>query len=115
MFDDNIGRPDSACGAHITDVRDVATGDPVPFDVALRRHLVRAEPFLAIDVGGGVGGPSTADVAAAVADAADATVSRDNFFLLELLKRLAPERVQYDARSIKINGVGDGFSASPEP
>lgn len=78
----------------------MATGNPAPFDVALRRHLVRAEPFLAIDQGGN-DGPSTASA-----------TSRDNFFLLEMLKRLAPERV--DA-CMKTNSVDDSFSANPEP
>lgn len=81
MFDDNIGRPESGCGAHIVDVREVATGLPVPFDTALRRHIVRAEPFLAIeqDV------PGDGDPAAAASGCC-------NFFLLEVLKRVAPER-----------------------
>ena len=80
MFDDNIGRPDSGCGAHIVDVRDVATGQSVPFDEALRRHIVRAEPFLTIDQDAAV----TCDLAAAAPGC--------NFFLLEVLKRVAPER-----------------------
>lgn len=48
MFDDNIGRLGSTTGAHIVDVRDAATGEPVEFDVALQRFIVRAEPYLAI-------------------------------------------------------------------
>lgn len=80
MFDDNIGRPDSGCGAHIVDVRDVATGQSVPFGTALRRHIARAEPFLAIDQDAPAGDPC-------------ATASGRNFFLLEVLKRVAPERV----------------------
>eukprot|EP00903_Cladosiphon_okamuranus_P010270 g9724.t1 len=70
MFDDNIGRADSDFGAHIVDVRDVATGQSVPFDAALRRHIVRAEPFLAIY-------QDDPDVGAAAAS------SGCNFFLLE--------------------------------
>lgn len=71
MFDDKIGRVDSDCGAQIVDVRDAATGQPVLFDTALRRHIVRAEPFLAIDQ-----------------DDAAAAASGRNFFLVEVLKRL---------------------------
>ncbi|CAM9151364.1 unnamed protein product [Ectocarpus sp. 12 AP-2014] len=83
MFDDNIGhwRPDGGGnGAHIVDVRDVVTGRPVPFDIALERHVARAEPFLAID-------QDDVGVGAAAADA-----SGHNFFLVQILKRLAPER-----------------------
>ncbi|CAM9857594.1 unnamed protein product, partial [Hapterophycus canaliculatus] len=78
LFDDNIGRPGSSCGAHIVDARDADTGRPVSFDTALRRHLVRAEPFLAID---------QSDIGADGAFACNY-----NFFLFEILKRLAPER-----------------------
>lgn len=84
LFDDNVGRPDSSCGAHIVDVRDVATGGPVAFDTAIRRHIVRAEPFRAIDQGAGV---------------ASAAASGYNFFLLEVLKRLAPARTRSFAAS----------------
>lgn len=97
MFDDNIGRPDSVLGAHIVDVRDVATGRSVPFDTAASRHIVRAEPFRAIDQ----------DAAAAPATATGYTY---NFFLLEVLKRLAPDR----AHSF-VNGNADRFSSTPEP
>ncbi|CAB1121233.1 unnamed protein product [Ectocarpus sp. CCAP 1310/34] len=82
MFDDNIGhwRPDgSGSDAHIVDVRDMVTGRPVPFDMALERHIVRAEPFLAID---------REDVAVGAADDAFG----HNFFLVHILKRLALER-----------------------
>lgn len=72
LFDDNIGRLDSACGAHIVDVRDVASGKPVPFDLALRRHIVRAEPFLALGRG-----TLTSDVR-----------SKGNYFLVEVMRRL---------------------------
>ncbi|CAM9869749.1 unnamed protein product [Scytosiphon promiscuus] len=89
IFDDNIGRPDSNSGAHIVDARDVTTGQPVDFDIALRRHIVRAEPFLAID---------QSDVGA------DGALGSDfNFFLLEILKRLAPERAAlYTADSTSV-------------
>lgn len=97
MLDDNIGRPSSGCGAHIVDVRDVATGQPVPFETALSRHIVRAEPFLAIDQD------------AAVAPAA---APRCNFFLLEVLKRLAPEK----ANSFRDSKSNTGrFYSAPQP
>lgn len=80
MFDDNIGRPDSSSGAHIVDVRDASTGRPVGFDTALRRHVVRAEPYLSIDQG---------EIGAARGVEVD-----HNFFLLEILKRIAPERAE---------------------
>ncbi|CAM9776369.1 unnamed protein product [Ectocarpus fasciculatus] len=95
MFDDNIGhrRPDSSgSGAHIVDVRDTATGRPVPFDTALERHIVRAEPFLAIDQEDVVG--------SVAADACD-----HNFFLINILKRLAPERARL------YTSAGHGFSS----
>lgn len=82
MFDDNIGSGSgsgSSSGAHIVDVRDVATGQPVPFDTALERHIVRAEPYLAIDQEN-------------VAGSAAADVFDHNFFLIHILRRLAPER-----------------------
>ena len=75
MFDDNIGRLDSSGGAHIVDVRDVAKGKPVPFGAALRRHIVRAEPFLALS-----GGKSDCSTSA--------LGCTSNYFLLEILKRL---------------------------
>lgn len=96
MFDDNIGhwRPDgSGSGAHIVDVRDMVTGRPVPFDTALERHIVRAEPFLAID-------QDDVAVGAAAADASD-----HNFFLVHILKRLAPERAGL------YTSACDGFSS----
>lgn len=99
MFDDNIGRPDSDFGAHICDVRDAATGRAVPFDTALGRHIVRAEPFLAIDRG-------------AAADAPAAPVPGYNFFLLEVLKRLAPERAK---SFVDVNNNTDRFSSAPQP
>lgn len=76
MFDDNIGRLDSTInsGAHIVDVRSLTTGQPVPFDVALRRHIVRAEPFRALSKGEDAKGASGC-----------------TYFLSEVLKRLAPE------------------------
>ncbi|CAM9810245.1 unnamed protein product [Ectocarpus sp. 6 AP-2014] len=96
MFDDNIGhwRPDgSGSGAHIVDVRDMVTGRPVPFDTALERHIVRAEPFLAID-------QDDVAVGAAAADASD-----HNVFLVQILKRLAPERAGL------YTSACDGFSS----
>ncbi|GLD97757.1 hypothetical protein PINS_up006454 [Pythium insidiosum] len=44
FFDDHI----EAHHAHIVDVRDVATGAPVPFDESKGRYLQRVEPFAAI-------------------------------------------------------------------
>lgn len=108
MFDDNIGRPDSGCGAHIVDVRDVSTGQAVPFDTALARHLVRAEPFLAIQDRGASPPGAAAPAAGAATPAA---TSGHNFFLLEVLRRLAPERVV----SLVENSGGGGFSSAPEP
>lgn len=109
MFDDNIGRPDSGRGAHIVDVRDLSTGQAVPFDTALARHIVRAEPFLAIE-DPGLGGFGTPPAAGAGAGAPAAT-SGQNFFLLEVLRRLAPERVV----SLVEKSDGGGFSSAPEP
>lgn len=77
MFDDNIGRPDSKGKAHIVDVRNASTGNPVPFDAALRRHLVRAEPFLALSEEG-------------TSESSLSTLG-SNYFLLGILKRLSPK------------------------
>ncbi|CAM9254349.1 unnamed protein product [Laminaria digitata] len=76
MFDDNIGRPDSSGGAHIVDVRDASTGKSVPFREALRRHIVRAEPFLAL-----LDGKSECSTSSALGCAS-------NYFLLAILNRL---------------------------
>lgn len=95
MFDDNIGRPGSKCGAHIVDARDAVTGRPVDFDTALRRHMVRAEPFLAIEQSG---------IGAARSSSFD-----HNFFLLEILKRIAPEKADLFAADAKSAG------SAPEP
>jgi hypothetical protein len=43
VFDDNIESDD----AHIIDVRD-AQGREIPFDRVAKRHLIRAEPYLAL-------------------------------------------------------------------
>ncbi|KAF1319687.1 hypothetical protein FI667_g12942, partial [Globisporangium splendens] len=44
FFDDHI----EAHHSHIVDVRDVATGNPVPFEKSKRKYLQRVEPFAAI-------------------------------------------------------------------
>ena len=86
MFDDNIGRPDSSGGAHIVDVRDAATGKPVPFEAALRRHIVRAEPFLAL-LDGKSGYPTSA------------LGCPSNYFLLEILERLRAGEAEVSTRT----------------
>lgn len=82
-----MGRADSKTGAHIVDVRDMDTGLPLPFEQALRRHLVRAEPYLAI-----------IQCAATESNLLDELETRDmggrthsssgNFFLSEILRML---------------------------
>lgn len=64
MVDDNIGRLCRDADAHIADVRDITNDETVRFDVATRRHIVRAEPYLVI-------------------------TSSHNFFLTRILERLA--------------------------
>jgi hypothetical protein len=44
IFDDNV----EFDRLHIIDVRDVTTGEPIPFQCAFGRWVVRVEPFLAI-------------------------------------------------------------------
>jgi len=44
FFDDNIERD----RAHIVNVRNAKTGEPIPFAQTNHRHLVKAEPYLAI-------------------------------------------------------------------
>lgn len=78
MFDDNIGRPDSKGQAHIADVRNAATGKTVPFEAALRRHLVRAEPFMALSE-------------ERTPESSFSTLG-SNYFLLEILSRLSSMR-----------------------
>lgn len=83
MFDDNVGRLGSKTGAHIVDVRDIATGSSVPFDQALNHHVVRAEPYLAILQGNcEVETPTDKGTCS----------SKQNFFLSEILGTLVLEQ-----------------------
>lgn len=86
MFDDNIGRLGSTLGAHIVDVRDCATGKAVPFDVAMRQHLVRAEPFQAL-----LQGKNYEEAPPAACDKSSELKSNGNYFLVEVLQRLTRE------------------------
>lgn len=80
MFDDNIGRSDSKEGAHIVDVRDAATGLPIPFETAVKLYLVRAEPYLAVLKWGL--GPDLSN---------SESIGHDNYFLSEVLTTLTRE------------------------
>lgn len=44
VFDDNVFHDD----AHIIDMRDATTGNPLPFNHVIGKYLVRAEPYYAI-------------------------------------------------------------------
>lgn len=66
MIDDNVGRLYRDTDAHIIDVRDTTNDEPVRFDVATRRYIIRAEPYLTI------------------------TSASHNFFLTQIFERLAP-------------------------
>lgn len=94
IFDDNVGRAGSKEAAHIVDVRDVATGLPVPFHLALQRHLVRAEPYLAI-----VPESVTDDRPVKAVNRAHGGRT-GNYFLVEILKRLRVQEEQVELPSL---------------